>query len=193
MMKLTARSAALVALTLFAGTANAQVKIGYTDHEVLLANMPQADSVQSALQAEVRTSQAALQTQSQELQTKAEEYQRRQSLLSAEARQQREQELAGLQQALQQASQAAEQRLSVRQSELMRPLFERLQNAIDAEAQAQSLDLVIPTQIGGQPAILYVNRERVVDITAAVARRLGIPEQPGGAAAGARPRTGGNN
>ena len=168
--------AALLALVAFAGSAQAQtgLKLGYADHKVLLANLPAMDSIQTTMQREVQTSQQALAPQAQELQTKVEEYQRRQSLLSAEARTQREQELQALQQSLEQAQQAANQRLQVRNAELMRPVYERLQAAIDAEAQAQSLDLVLATQAGDDPLLLYVNRQRVVDITRQVAVRLGI-------------------
>lgn len=170
--------AALVALVAFAGPAQAQtaaLKLGYADHRILLERMPQMDSIQTTMQREVQASQQALAPQAQELQTKIEEYQRRQSLLSADARQQREQELTGLQQALEQAQQAANQRLQVRNAELMRPVYERLQAAIDAEAQAQRIDLVFATNASDEPLLLYVNRDRIVDITREVARRLGIP------------------
>ncbi len=164
----------LAGLAATAPDAAAQARIGYTDYEVLLANLPQMDSVQAVLQREAQAAEAQLQPQAAEFQAKVEEYQRRQQLLSADARRTREQELAGLQQSLEQAQQAAQQRLTVRRAELMRPIYESLQEAIDAEAVAKNLDLVLPTQVGGQPVILYVNRERVVDITREVARRLGL-------------------
>ncbi len=174
----------LAGLAVTAPDAAAQARIGYTDYEVLLANLPQMDSVQSTLQREAQAAEAQLQPQAQEFQEKVEEYQRRQQLLSADARRTREQELAGLQQSLEQAQQAAQQRLAVRRAELMRPIYESLQAAIDAEAQAKNLDLVLPTQVGGQPVILYVNRERVVDLTRDVARRLGLNVADGPAPAG---------
>lgn len=170
-----------------APTAFAQSRIGYTDYEVLLANLPSMDSVQATLQREAQAAEGSLQPQAQEFQSKVEEYQRRQQLLSADARRTREQELAGLQQSLEQAQQAAQQRLAVRRAELMRPIYEALQNAIDTEAKARNLDVVLPTQVGGQPVLLYVNRDRVVDITREVARRLGL-----NVADGPAPATGGN-
>ena len=163
---------------------SAAARIGYTDYEVLLANLPQMDSVQTILQREAQAADAGLQPQAQEFQSKVEEYQRRQQLLSADARRTREQELAGLQQALEQAQQAAQQRLAVRRAELMRPIYEALQSAIDAEGAARNLDIVLPTQVGGQPVLLYVNQSRVVDITREVARRLGLNVEDGPAPTG---------
>jgi len=166
--------AALLALVAFAPTATAQVKIGFADHEVILQAMPQMAQVRQALQADYQQRQMALQSQSQELQTKAEDYQRRQSLLTAEARQTAERELGLLQDSLQRASQGAEQAIRRREAELMQPLFLSLQNAIDAEAAGKGLDLVLPTRVNNDPLILFVNRERVMDITREVAIRLGI-------------------
>lgn len=188
---------ALVALVALVGASapalaqTAALKFGYADHKVLLANLPVMDSIQATMQREVQASQQSLAPQAQELQTKIEEYQRRQSLLSADARAQREQELQGLQQALEQAQQAANQRLQIRNGELMRPVYERLQAAIDAEAQMQHLDLVLATAAGDEPLLLYVNRERILDITRAVAIRLGI--QVNDAPQGATGTAAGNN
>jgi outer membrane protein len=166
---------ALVALT-FAPSAQAQaLKVGYTDYEVLLANMPQMEEVQQQIQTFFQTRQAELQQAAQQLQQDAERYQRQSTLLSDSARAQREQELVRTQQELQQRGGQAEQELAQRRGELMRPLFEQLQGAIDAVAAEQKLDLVLPTQVGGDPFILYVNDRTVVDITRDVAQRLGIP------------------
>ena len=169
--------------------ASAQTKIGFADHEVILQAMPQMVQVRQALQTEYTQRQGALQTQAQELQTKAEDYQRRQSLLTADARQAAERELGVLQDSLQRASQTAEVAMRRREAELMQPVFQSLQNAIDAEAASKGLDLVLPTRLNNDPLILYVNRNTVLDITREVAVRLGInPDAPVAAPA----PTGGN-
>ena len=190
---LRAAFGACLGLALLPALAHAQTappKIGYTDHEILLANMPQMATVRQTMQTAIQQSQQTLGARQQRLQTRVEEYQRRQSLLSAEVRQQRERELGALQDSLQAEAGAAQQALGAREAELMRPLYESLQNAIDAEAQAKGLDVVLPTQVGGQPLILYVNRDRVTDITRDVARRLGIQVNDE-SAPGATPAAGG--
>jgi outer membrane protein len=60
--------------------------------------------------------------------------------------------------------------LGARQAELLQPLLERVQTAIDEVSADQQLALVLRA-----PAILYINESLVVDITPDVARKLGIP------------------
>lgn len=167
---------ALVVAGGFVHQAQAQaLKIGYTDHELIIANMPDYRQLQTQLQQEYQQSQEQLQTRYQELQQKAERYQKQQALLSEETRQQRETELMTLQQELQQSAQQSEQALVQREAELMGPIFERVDAAIKEVARAQSLDIVLRNQVGPlQPVILYVNEQTVSDITEDVARRLGL-------------------
>lgn len=176
----------LVAAPLFGTAAQAQtqpLQVGYTDHELIIVNMPDYRRIQEQLQQEYVTAQEGLQQQSQAFQQQVERYQTQQSLLSEQSRTEREQELMQRQQELQQAAMQQEQQLQQRESELMQPLFERVQTAIDAVAEQRGLDLVIRSQVGMQPVILYVNEDRLVDITLDVARRLGIEvdEEPAAA------------
>ncbi len=173
----------LVALFLTLPAGAQALKVGYTDYEVLLANMPQMESVQQQLQSFYTETQQRLQQQAKDFQDKAQRYEKQASLLSAEARTEREQELSTLQQQVQQAAQQGDQQLAQRRAELMRPLFERLQAAIDTVSKRNGLDLVLPTQVGGDPVILYINQERIVDITREVATELGIPVDAEAAAA----------
>lgn len=165
--------AALVVATLPAAAQG--LKVGYTDYEVLLSNMPQMAQVQQTLQQEAARTQQRLQQQAAELQAEGDRFQRQARLLSEDARGQRQRQLDTLQAQLQFDAQQADQRLAARQAELMRPLYEALQGAVDAIAQEKGLDLVLATQAGGQPTILYVNPETIVNITREVAVRLGIP------------------
>lgn len=153
------------------GTASAQ-QIGYTNQEAILANMPEMDSVRAQIQQEAQAQQQEFQQEQQEFQQQLEKYQQQQALLSDERKAQREQELRQLRQELQQSAQERDQYLAQREAELMQPLMDELQGAIDAVAQERNLDVVLRTQ-----ALLYVNEQSVVDITPAVADRLGIELQ----------------
>lgn len=150
------------------------LKVGYTDHEVIIVNMPEYQSIQQQLQRDVQTGQQEIQAMYQDFQEKLERYQRQQPVLSEEIRQQREQELSQLQNTIQQTAAGKEQELGQREMELMAPIFERVQAAIDEVAQNQGLDLVLRTQVGQQPVILYVNPSTIVDITMEVAQELGL-------------------
>lgn len=152
----------------------AAVKIGYTDHELIIVNMPDYRTIQEQLQKEYQGSQEEIQTLAKDYQDKLDKYQKQQALLSPERRQEREQELITLQGQIQQTAQEKEQGLAEREAELMRPLFERVQKAIDEVAVETGLDLVLRSQVGVQPVILYRNDKTIVDITENVARKLGL-------------------
>lgn len=162
----------------------AQVKVGYTDHEAIIAVMPEYGEIQAQLQTEYNGAQEALQSLAADFQSEVEKYQKQQPLLSEERRAEREQELALQQQELQAAASRKDQELAEREAELMRPIFDRVQTAIDEVAQTRGLDVVLRHRVGAQPVILYVNPDTVVDITLEVATKLGIeiPEEDGATA-----------
>lgn len=151
-------------------SANAQsIQIGYADPEIIITYMPGYQTVQQQMAIEYRTSQEALQALAEDFQERVDRYQRQQPLLSEERRAEREAELANLQQEIQQSAAAKDDELAARQEELMAPLLQQVQDAIDAIAAEKGLDLVMRS-----PALLYVNPDRVVNINVDIARRLGI-------------------
>jgi len=158
-----------------AGQQLAPLKIGYTDHEILISNLPDYQSVQAQLQSELEQNQAELQIMAQDFQTQVETYQKRQPLLSQTTRAEREAELAQVQQDLQEKAMAMEQNLAETEAELLSPLFERVDAAIKKIAAEKGLDLVLRIQAGPtQPIILYANEDRILDITLDVAIEIGI-------------------
>lgn len=176
--------AALFALPAFTGAADVQAQaqnlnVGYTDHEIIIVNMPQYREVQNQLEQEFRGGQQEMQGMYQDYQEKLDRYQKQQALLNEQRRGEREQELMQLQQQIQEAASQKEQELAEKEAELMAPLFRQVQSAIDAVASQRGLDLVLRANAGNQPIILYVNPDTVTDITMDVARRLGIdvPEE----------------
>lgn len=166
--------------TALLATSTQAQRIGYTNQQALLANMPEMQNVQQQIQKEQKQMQQELQQQRQKLQKDMQQYQQQQSLLDDSAQQKREQELRQRQQQLQKQFQQRQQQLQKRERELMQPLLEDLQSAIDQVAANQNLEVVMRTQ-----ALLYVdqNSDRVVDITRDVAQELGInldqaPQEP---------------
>lgn len=153
----------------------AALRIGYTDHEILISNMPEYRTVQEELQAEFETSQQELQAAYEDFQGQVERYQRQQALLAPERQQEREAELAQAQADIQEQATQSEQELAQREAELLSPIFTRVDAAIKKIAAEKSLDLVLRIQAGPmQPIILYANEDRILDITLDVAIELGI-------------------
>ncbi len=185
-MTLKKRSWILIVLLLaFFGTTTgwAQVqslRVGYTDANLIVSQLPEYRSVMEQLQRLAEGGQAEYEQLVQNFQTELTDYQKKQALLSPEARASREERLTGQQGEIQQFLQEKEQELGQREVELLSPLLEKVQNAINEVAQAKSLNLVLSAQSGGNPVILYADEQ--MDITPDVMDQLGI-EPPAGQSA----------
>lgn len=160
------------------------LRVGYTDHMIVLGAMAEYQSAQRQLAEQNAADQAAIRKLYEELQERAKRYELQRALLSAEGKAQREDELARDQREIERKSTEMSARLSERRTELLGPLYERVDRAIKAVSREQGLDLVLRIQLTpNEPSILYANEDRVVDITDKVAEELGIPRD-GGASGG---------
>ena len=151
------------------------LRIGFTDHEILISNMPEYRQVQQQLQSEIEKSESELQQLVTDLEAMAERYQKQLPLMGEESRQRREEEIRSEQQAIQRRAEEAQENIALLEAELLSPIFERVDVAIKKISEEKSLDLVLRIQAGpAQPIILFANEERIVDITRDVALELGI-------------------
>lgn len=151
------------------------LRIGYTDHEIIISNMPEYRQIQEQLQSELEKNQSEIQDMVAALEEKAQRYDRQQGLLSEQRIQERQQELLADQNEIQQRVQNAEQDLAILEADLLSPIFQRVDESIKKISEEKGLDLVLRIQAGqGQPIILYANEDRITDITLEVARDLGI-------------------
>jgi outer membrane protein len=175
---------ALVLALPAAAQAQAAFKVGYIDTDQVVIRMPEFAQVQTQLGQEqttvgtrVRFVQDSLNTILQ-TQLAASETFRTSALATADARRERETELLQLQGRIEQAQQQGLQYLSYVEARLLQPVLNRVDEAIQAEAAAQSIDLVLPTVANNAPVFLYAS-DRIVNVTEAVMRRLGIdPASP---------------
>lgn len=158
-------------------TAEAQsVKIGYTDPNMIVAQMPEYEEILSQMQSMYQGGQQEYQQMVQEYQQKLEDYQKKQSLMSEETRQKREQELQQLQQKIQQFLSQKQQEMGQKEAELMQPLLEKVDGAIQEVAAEENIDLVLSTQAANSSVVLYAS-ENTVDITQPVMLKLGLDPQ----------------
>ncbi len=167
-------------------------QIGYTDYELILVQMPEFREVQQQLQQQAdadRQALAGLQTEIEgRLQEKSQELEGRlaaaQGPVTGEARQRQIDELRQeavefeVQQRteLEQAQQQRLQALGQREAELMQPLYDRLQEALNEVAEQRGLAVVLSSRLSGEPVILYAGAG-AVDVTAEVMSALGISMQ----------------
>ncbi|HLT47615.1 MAG TPA: OmpH family outer membrane protein [Rubricoccaceae bacterium] len=175
-----------VALLPLGNAAEAQApRLGYLDPDIIIVQMPEYAQVRDSLQAREREIAAELQAQEDEIRAKFQELQEMQGspVLTAEARQEREQEILQLQANLEQRQQAGLQDLGRREARLLQPLLMRLQDAIDAVSGEMGLTMVFAARANNAPVILFASDD-AVNITEEVMTELGleIPADTGGGA-----------
>jgi outer membrane protein len=162
-------------------TANAQdggLKIGYTNAEYILSNMPEAKQIESDLKVHEQQLSSQLEAKSKDFQAKYQEYQQNEQNMIPEVRADKQQELQNLQNSIQKFQQDAQMSLQRKSGELLEPVFEKIQNAIDAVAKDNGYTHVFNS---GQPEaglniLLYARDED--NISDLVLKQLGITPPP---------------
>lgn len=164
------RSLLFLILVAFSTTAFAQTKFAYTNVEYVLAQMPESQNVQQQLQTYEQTLTRNLQNQYQMFQQNLAQYEQSASMMTDSARTARETQLQQMQAELQNAQVNAEQQLAQRQSELLAPLYEKIQNAINQVAEEDGYTHVFRAQ-----ALLFAPETE--EISLKVLEKLGVTVQ----------------
>lgn len=179
-----------VIATCASGLVNAQtsaVKIGFTDIDVLLSNHPKAKQVEAELTTRRTQYQNQIQGIQKELQDKGAAYQKGAEQMSEVIRNDKMKELQTLNDRAQTLAQNAETELQQRQQQLLTPLLQEIQTAIDDVAKTNGYTFIISSSINMQmnPVLLYAAPEN--DVTDLVFKKLGVdPEAVKKAAEAAR-------
>lgn len=171
----------LMATMAFTTAATAQdYKFGYTNVDYILAYMPEAQQVQTELTEYENQLTTQIQTKYQTLQQKLAEYEQQQATMIDAVKADRENEIRQLQQSLQQFQANAENLLQTKQYTLLQPLYNKIQEAIDAVAKENGF-----THIFNSSSLLYAPEgEEVSDL---IFKKMGItpPATTEGAGTGA--------
>lgn len=151
----------------------AQLKIGYIDSNAIMDQLPDVQDARQRLDALIQEWQAELNRLESEWKAKYDDYEKRKLIMSEQTRAETESELVKLE------NQIAEYRekkfgtngeLFQKQDELMKPVQNKVFNAIKEVAQEEDLDFVFDRS--GDIMILYAKDK--YDITAKVLAKLKI-------------------
>ena len=157
-----------VALFVMCGVAQAQVKIAHVNTAEVLDAMPdKAKAEKDKYYGELQTQ---LQNMAKEYQTKLQDYEANQATMSNLVKQSKEKEIVDLQTRIQQFQASAEQEFEGKRAELLAPILEKIQNAINAVGKEKGYTYVLDLATG---AAVYVGTD-AVDCTPAVKAKLGI-------------------
>jgi outer membrane protein len=180
-MKLRTLLVALVALLVTSLSAQAQVKIGYTNLEVVLASMPEAKTMETSLRTFEQKLAEKIKIKDEYVKQKYQEYlekDQQNKFLSPAEKEAAEKELLRLDEEVQKLASDAEYDIMAKRQALLEPILAKMQTAIDAVAVEGGYTYILnQTTSAGVSTILYGPDE--ADITKALFTKLGLkyPEQ----------------
>ena len=156
-------------LLLGVNTAMAQAKLGHIDVATLISLMPETKKANTQMETMGNGFKADYDKMVTEYQNLAQKYQNEAASQSDAMNQTRAKELEDRQHRLQMFSQSAQQDLEKKSNELMQPIFEKAQEAINAVAKEKGLSYVFNTASG---ALVYDGGG--VDLMPDVKKKLGL-------------------
>jgi outer membrane protein len=148
-----------------------QLKIGYVDSDAIMDNLPDAQDSRQKLDALIQEWQSELSNLEKEWKTKYDDYEKRKLIMTDQTRAETEAELIKLEQQItdfREKKFGTNGELFQKQDELMKPVQNRVFNAIQEIAKEDDLDFVFDRS--GDIMLLYAKEEH--DITSRVLDKL---------------------
>jgi len=169
----------LLASLLSGFTAGAQQKIGHADWVYIFSQLPEVTKIQVELKGYEAQLQNQLKAKSQELETKYKIYQALPANTPDAIRNDKQSELAYLQDNIQKFQQEASNSLQKKERELMEPVFSKVGKAIEAVARENGYSYIFNPQVMGGGDVLLFSDEKE-NISNLVLLKMGIkPSQQG--------------
>jgi outer membrane protein len=180
--------ATIITALMFVGMANAQTtKIGYTNVDYILNNIPEAKDIENKLKTEKAQYDKLLQDKIAVFQPKLDDYQKNGATMSPVIRADREKELQNAQSAIQEFQQNSETALQQKQQQLLAPVLEKIDKTVKEVAKEAGYTYVFNTDAGpGTTPILLVapDADNISDL---VFKKLGVTPPAKTAAAAPAP------
>jgi outer membrane protein len=157
--------AALAAVvSLFAGTAMAEMKVGFVDTAKLMESAPQVKEAQSKIEAEFAPREKELVELQRKIRTQEDRLSRDSAVMSESENTKLERDILAMRRDLKRSQEEFRDDLNIRRNEVLAKLQREIFDAIVAFAKDQNYDLIM-----GQGVVYSSER---VDITEAVLKRL---------------------
>ncbi len=159
-----------IALFVVSGLAQAQVKIAHVNTAEILDVMPDKSKAEKSLEKYYGDLQSQLQAMAQEYQNKAQDYEANVATMSNLVKQSKEKEIIDLQNRIAQFQANAEQDFEAKRAELLKPILDKIQEAINTVGKEKGYTYMIDLATG---AAVFVGDD-AVDATKDVKAKLGI-------------------
>ncbi len=161
----------LLLIFIFSYIGFSQIKIGYVDSDTIMDQLPDVQDVRQRLDALIQEWQAELNKLEKDWKSKYDDYEKRKLIMSDQTRIETEQQLVQLENKITEFRDkkfGANGELFQKQDELMKPVQNKIFNAIKEVAQEEDLDFVFDRS--GDIMILYAKDK--YDISAKVLSKL---------------------
>lgn len=174
---------ALAGVMMTAGAASAQTtgKIGFVNSQKIIAEAPGASEVRTTIEREMNKHRADLALADDSLKNLISAYEKKQLVLSTDARKKEEDVIRGRQQALQTRAEALENQMQKRQSELVKPIMDRINTVLQDIRKEGGYALILDAAAGS-----IVAADPSMDLTDTVLTRLKASAPAAAAPAGAK-------
>jgi outer membrane protein len=160
-------------------TGMSQSKIGYTNIELVMAYMPESKSIEQQLATYQKKLAEKLKVKDDYVKQKYQEYmEKKERGMSPDEQKRLETELLQLDEEVQKMAADSEYDLMAKRQELLEPVLKKLQDAIDAVAEAGGYSYILnQTTSAGVSTILHGPED--ADVTEAIFKKLGMemPEE----------------
>ncbi|MGD2068138.1 MAG: OmpH family outer membrane protein [Gemmatimonadota bacterium] len=172
MRRISFVTAGLIALATLAGSTaaagqQAVPRIAYINSERILQATPEVQDAQESLGAELQGYRDEVQQMADDLEQMIQQYEQRQLTMSAEAKEQRESEIRAKQQEYRQRVQQLDQQAAQRQSEVVQPIMDRINQVIEQIRAEGDYAMIFDVSAGA-----IIAADPALDLTEEVITRL---------------------
>lgn len=168
--------------------AQAPVKIGYTNVDYVLSQMPESKQIEADLKAYSNQLEAQLKSKYQEFETKGQAYQKGAATMTDVVKADKEKELMALRTSIEEFQKNADASLQKKQQSLMEPALDKLQKAIDDVAKENGYTYVFNSDAGFGTTPVLLHGPEDGNISDLVLKKMGVtPVKAGAPAVSAQP------
>ena len=161
----------LLVLTFLYSEAQAQVKIGYMNPSIVLAQLEEVAFVDQMVEQLIQTRDQELIAKANKLQADFVAYEEARSMLTEEARVSREENLLARDQELQEERENYLNEITQKRAQLLQPIIEKMDRIMSEVAQERGLDLVLNEATSYGDAIIFFSADNL-NITEDVLNRM---------------------
>ena len=159
----------------FAQTTPGSLKIGYTNVDYVLSQMPESKQIESDLKAYGSQLEAQLQSKYKEYETKAVAYEKGAAAMTDVVRADKEKELINLRNSIEEFQKNADASLQNKQQTLLKPALDKLQKAIDDVAKENGYTYIFNSDAGyGSTPILLFSSSEENNISDLILKKMGV-------------------